>query len=156
MPSPALIEFLVESAVLYAVLGMVFGVAFAWRGAAAIDPVARHATLGFRVLVVPGAALLWPMLAARWWRVVTAEAGAPEVPGDRTDIWSPASERLRARALALWLALVPVIAAAIVVALSVRRPAAGNSPDADRLPAVLPHGSVSTEAPAPRGAGGAR
>ena len=156
MPSPALIEFLVESAVLYAVLGMVFGVAFAWRGAAAIDPVARHATLGFRVLVLPGAALLWPMLAARWWRAATAEASAPEVPGDRTDLWSPGAERLRTRALALWLALVPVITAAIVVALSVRRPAAGASPDADRLPAVLPHGAASTDAPSPRGTGGAR
>jgi hypothetical protein len=49
-------------------LGLLFAIAFAWRGAAAIDPAARDATTGFRILIVPASALLWPLLLRRWVR----------------------------------------------------------------------------------------
>jgi hypothetical protein len=52
----------------YLVLGVAFAVPFAIKGAAAIDPVARHATWGFRILVIPAAAALWPLLLLRWAR----------------------------------------------------------------------------------------
>lgn len=53
---------------IYLALGAPFAVAFAWRGAAVVDPAAAHASPGFRVLVLPGAAALWPLLLARWFR----------------------------------------------------------------------------------------
>lgn len=52
----------------YAALGLAFSVLFAWRGARAIDPLASRGTLGFRLLILPGAALLWPYLGMRWMR----------------------------------------------------------------------------------------
>lgn len=52
----------------YLLLGIVFAIPFALKGAAAIDPVARHATWGFRILVIPAAAALWPLLLLRWAR----------------------------------------------------------------------------------------
>ncbi len=52
----------------YAGIGLVFGVAFALRGAQRLDPAAADGTWGFRVLLVPGAAALWPLLLARWVR----------------------------------------------------------------------------------------
>ena len=52
----------------YLALGALFALAFVAVGAARIDPSARGATLGFRVMVFPGAALLWPLLAVRWLR----------------------------------------------------------------------------------------
>lgn len=133
-----MVEFVVECTMVYALAGALFALLFAWRGAAAIDPVARHATLGFRLLVLPGAALLWPVLALRWWRA-GGDAGAG-VPGDRTDKWQPASERLRSRALIAWLVLAPAIA--LVLAISLKgalRARAGGAPlsrDAERLPAA--------------------
>jgi membrane protein implicated in regulation of membrane protease activity len=48
--------------------GLLFALAFATFGASRIDPAARGATIGFRVLVVPGAALFWPLLLRRWLR----------------------------------------------------------------------------------------
>ena len=125
-----MIEFLVETSLFYTLVGVVFALAFAWRGAAAVDPVARHGTLGFRMLIVPGAALLWPLLAVRWWRA--GEGIAP--PGERTDRWQPASERLRSRALIAWIALAPVIALVLVVALRARAGVSPRSRDAGRLP----------------------
>lgn len=61
-------EALVTFAGAYLACGLVFAAAFAARGAARIDPDARGATLGFRVLVIPGAMLLWPALLVRWVR----------------------------------------------------------------------------------------
>lgn len=61
-------EALVAAAELYFGLGLLFAIAFAWRGAAAVDPAAREGTLGFRLLILPASALLWPLLLRRWLR----------------------------------------------------------------------------------------
>ena len=52
----------------YAAAGLAFGLAFAAAGAARLDPAARGASFGFRILVIPGAAALWPVLLRRWLR----------------------------------------------------------------------------------------
>jgi hypothetical protein len=59
---------LLTSAALYLALGIVFALAFVAKGAGLIDPDARAGTLGFRLLILPGAAALWPLLAAKWRR----------------------------------------------------------------------------------------
>jgi hypothetical protein len=61
-------ETLVLLVEIYFAIGLVFAVLFAWRGAAAIDPAAESGTLGFRLLIVPASALLWPLLLRRWRR----------------------------------------------------------------------------------------
>jgi hypothetical protein len=50
----------------YLVLGLAFALAFVSRGVAAIDPAARGMPLLARLLVVPGAAALWPLLLWKW------------------------------------------------------------------------------------------
>jgi hypothetical protein len=64
----ALAELVVLTLALYFGMGLVFALLFAWRGAAAVDPAAREATIGFRLLIVPASALLWPLLLLRWVR----------------------------------------------------------------------------------------
>ena len=126
-------EIVVDGVVIYAVVGLAFAVVFAMRGAAAIDPVARHASWGFRAILIPGAALLWPVLAVRWWH---ARAGSVEVPGDRTDRWQTRSEGLRGLAFGAWIALAPLIALILVIALRARPGQPEVSRDASRLPAA--------------------
>lgn len=53
---------------LYAALGWLFAVAFVTRGIERVDPGARGSGLGFRLIVLPGAAAFWPMLLSRWLR----------------------------------------------------------------------------------------
>jgi hypothetical protein len=55
-------------AYIYAVLGLLFAVCFAAVGVGRLDPAARGAGLGFRLLIVPGAAAFWPLLLGRWLR----------------------------------------------------------------------------------------
>ena len=61
----------------YLALGLVFGLAFVLRGIRSVDPAAEGATWGFRVLVLPGSAVFWPLLLARWVR----GSGPPEERG---------------------------------------------------------------------------
>lgn len=51
----------------YAALGALFAAAFAAKGASAVVP-GVQGSLGFRLMLLPGATLLWPWLAYRWIR----------------------------------------------------------------------------------------
>jgi hypothetical protein len=68
---------LVRALELYLVLGFGFALWFAARGAGRLDPAAQSGSWGFRLLVLPGATLLWPLLAVRLAR------GGPTPPEER-------------------------------------------------------------------------
>ena len=65
-------QLIVSSLAAYAAIGLLFALFFAARGAERIDPSAKGAGLGFRLLIVPGATALWPLLLWRWLRGVQA------------------------------------------------------------------------------------
>jgi len=50
----------------YASCGLVFALAFVVWGAAQLDPVAKGAGIGFRLLICPASAALWPVLLLKW------------------------------------------------------------------------------------------
>ena len=51
---------------IYLGAGIIFSLFFLTRGVQRIDPVAKEATRGFRLLILPGVIALWPLLAKRW------------------------------------------------------------------------------------------
>ena len=67
-------ELLVDALTAYGLVGLVFAVAFVTMGIQRVDSVAEHAPLGFRLIVVPGAAALWPLLLVRWLRAAQRRA----------------------------------------------------------------------------------
>lgn len=52
----------------YLLAGLGFALAFVTVGVGRMDSHAAQAGWGFRVLIFPGAVLLWPLLARRWLR----------------------------------------------------------------------------------------
>lgn len=62
----SLSEFILLTLAAYLALGVLFAIPFALRGAARLDPVARAGSIPFKLLILPGAALLWPALAVMW------------------------------------------------------------------------------------------
>ena len=50
----------------YALLGFLVAIPFVLRGAAAVDEAADGASWGFRVLIFPGVAALWPIMLRKW------------------------------------------------------------------------------------------
>ena len=57
---------LVRALGVYAAAGLVFAIAFVLRGVERIDPAAKGASWGFRLIVLPGVVALWPLLLRRW------------------------------------------------------------------------------------------
>lgn len=58
--------FFVWALEIYVLIGLAFAPSFLWRGAARLDPAAAGSPLGFRLIILPGAVALWPLLAWRW------------------------------------------------------------------------------------------
>jgi len=52
----------------YAGLGLIFALPFVFIGVQHLDSEAQGSGVGFRLLILPGAAALWPMLLYRWAR----------------------------------------------------------------------------------------
>ncbi len=46
--------------------GLLIGLAFLFAGAARVDAAANGASLWFKLISLPGAAALWPVVLARW------------------------------------------------------------------------------------------
>ena len=61
-------EILVAMLTLYTAAGVAFGIVFVARGVSRVDEHAAGTGLGFRVIIFPGVAALWPLLASQWMR----------------------------------------------------------------------------------------
>lgn len=55
--------------------GVVFGAVFLARGIGRVDPAARGSPWGFRLLMLPGVAVLWPVVAVKWRRAARGGTG---------------------------------------------------------------------------------
>ena len=58
------VVFLLNALALYAAAGVVTALAFVTFGITRVQP--APVTLGARILILPGAAALWPYVLARW------------------------------------------------------------------------------------------
>jgi len=61
-----LVAFLLNALALYAAIGVVTAVAFVIFGVVRVQP--APLSLGARILILPGAAALWPYVLLRWIR----------------------------------------------------------------------------------------
>jgi hypothetical protein len=59
----------------YLACGFMFAVPFALFGVGTVDSHAAHGSWGFRLSIIPGTMVLWPLLLRRW---VTGVHGPPE------------------------------------------------------------------------------
>jgi hypothetical protein len=66
--------FIVGSAVAYASAGAVFAIIFVTVLVHRLDPAAANTDIGFRLMIVPGAAALWPLILKTCLREVTMTA----------------------------------------------------------------------------------
>ena len=57
----------------YSVCGLAVGVPFVLRGADHVDAATRGASIGFRLLILPGTVALWPIIATKWLKASRTE-----------------------------------------------------------------------------------
>ncbi len=74
-------ELIVLAITAYGLIGLLFAIPFVIRGVQVIDPAAEGSPFGFRLLILPGTVVLWPLLASRWLR----RAGPPTERNDHRD-----------------------------------------------------------------------
>lgn len=98
---------LYHAAQVYVAVGVVVALAFLIFGLARVAPGARGA-YAFRPLLLPGLALLWPLVLWRWWRLSRAPA-----PG--------LGRRYRAVHRWAWMVLAAALPLALLAALSLRQ-----------------------------------
>lgn len=56
---------IVTTLTVYLTIGIVLAPVIAFFGVRRIDPAARQGTRGFRLLIMPGIAMLWPLMVIR-------------------------------------------------------------------------------------------
>lgn len=69
--SETIAQAFVTALAFYATVGLVFAVLFVSLGVSRLDSEAQGAGLGFRLIILPGAAAFWPLLLYRWRRGIT-------------------------------------------------------------------------------------
>ena len=51
---------------IYLCCGIVFSIAFLVKGISRIDETTYNSTWGFKIIIIPGAIALWPLLLQKW------------------------------------------------------------------------------------------
>ena len=61
-----MLEIVSFAVALYLFGGLLVAIPFVLRGVNRVDPAAAGASLGFRLLIVPGTIALWPIMLGKW------------------------------------------------------------------------------------------
>ncbi|HZE84523.1 MAG TPA: hypothetical protein VE035_09450 [Puia sp.] len=63
---------------IYLGCGLVFAVFFVIKGVGRIDEGAHGGSIGFRIIIVPGTMVFWPLLLKKWLRAAKENHAAPK------------------------------------------------------------------------------
>ena len=66
-----IIQFILLLIAIYLVAGLLFAIAFLTKGITVVDEAAHGSTAGFRIIILPGVVLLWPLLLKKWIKAKT-------------------------------------------------------------------------------------
>lgn len=61
-----LLNIVLITVIAYLLLGFVFAIPFIIKGVTKIDEGAHGAKWGFRIIIIPGTIVFWPLLLSKW------------------------------------------------------------------------------------------
>lgn len=61
-----MLEWIFTAIAIYLMSGLVFAIAFVIRGVALIDEGANKSSPGFKLIIIPGTMVFWPLLFKKW------------------------------------------------------------------------------------------
>jgi hypothetical protein len=61
-----IVELILKALTVYLVCGSLFAIAFIIKGVEKVDTSAQDSSLGFRIIIFPGAVVFWPLLLKKW------------------------------------------------------------------------------------------
>jgi hypothetical protein len=68
-----MVEILLIIATIYLLLGVLFVIPFLLKGLKKIDEGAQGSTIGFKIIIIPGVIVFWPVLLSKWMKTVKGE-----------------------------------------------------------------------------------
>lgn len=99
-------------AAVYLIAGLLFAIPFVVSGVNKIDEGAHGSSIGFRIIIIPGVIVFWPVLLKKWMRYGRQKEGAPK--------YSFAIKPLRKKHLLAWQILALLLPLLIIAAVAVR------------------------------------
>jgi hypothetical protein len=69
-----MVEVLIIIVLIYLLLGVFFVVPFLLKGLTKIDKGAHGGTIGFKIIIIPGVIVFWPILLNKWIKANATEA----------------------------------------------------------------------------------
>jgi hypothetical protein len=64
-----IIELLFRIIAIYLISGFVFAIAFIFKGVDQVDEGAHGSSIGFKIIIIPGTIVFWPLLLKKWLNV---------------------------------------------------------------------------------------
>lgn len=61
-----LVEVILIVVAVYLLLGVLFVIPFLMRGLTKVDEGAHGGTIGFKIIIIPGVIVFWPVLLRKW------------------------------------------------------------------------------------------
>ena len=61
-----MVEILLIIVAVYLVVGVLFVIPFLMKGLTKVDEGAQGSTIGFKIIIIPGVIVLWPLLLSKW------------------------------------------------------------------------------------------
>ena len=61
-----MVEFILIIALIYLLLGVLFVIPFLMKGLTKVDEGAHGGTVGFKIIIIPGVIVFWPVLLNKW------------------------------------------------------------------------------------------
>ena len=61
-----MVEILLIIAAIYLLVGVLFVIPFLMKGLNKIDEGAHGSTIGFKIIIIPGVIVFWPVLLSKW------------------------------------------------------------------------------------------
>lgn len=61
-----IMEFIFGVVAIYLFCGILFAIAFIFKGVRMVDEGAHNASLGFKIIIIPGTIIFWPVLLRKW------------------------------------------------------------------------------------------
>lgn len=61
-----MVELILIIVLTYLLLGVLFVIPFLWKGLTKVDEGAHGGSVGFKIIIIPGVIVFWPVLLSKW------------------------------------------------------------------------------------------